>query len=153
MKSFLSFLYVTVTIPASSLLNISSYFNHKSINLCFNVFHNNCRLEHAYYYKKLVTEFFHTYIWEYVTKIIKSKIEDEIFFKLSFLIALYSCPSRVIDCNWSLQWEVMRKSGISSPKITILYIFFSLLGHVLLRTNTSLEQISNTLLANVRCGE
>lgn len=47
----------------------------------------------------------------------------------------------------------MKKPGISSPKITIYYVVFSLLGHVLLRTNTSLEQISNTSLANVRCGE
>lgn len=108
----------------------------------FDISCSYCRLEHVHYYIKLETELFHKYIWAYVTKIMKSKIEDEDFLKPFFLIALCSHASSIID--WSLCKSVGRYSALLEEIRNSLskILSFSPLCQVLLRTNISLEQIT-----------
>lgn len=131
---------MTLTVHISLLLNIGSYCGCNSIIVHFDISCSYCRLEHVHYYIKLETELFH--IWAYVTKILKSKIEDEDFSKLFFLIALCSHASSIID--WSLCKSVRRYSALLEEIRNLLskILSFSPLCQVLLRTNISLEQIT-----------
>lgn len=78
---FFFFLPETVMMCISLLLSFGSC-SCNSIIACFDISCTYCRLEHVYYYIKLETELFQKCSWAYETVIVKSKIEDEGFFKL-----------------------------------------------------------------------